>query len=187
MRFTAPEPAEYTPRQAEFHRRYTTGPRADPAAPFRLIDGEGRLIGPPAVWVLSPEMGFALAGIGAEMRWGIGFSERTREAVILAVGYALDSPFERYAHEPAGRAVGWTDEDFAEIAARRAPRGADEEVAAALAATWEILDTGTLGDASYARALAALGLEHLFQLVALVSYYRMIATQLAVFGVLPPD
>ncbi|MBO9577291.1 MAG: carboxymuconolactone decarboxylase family protein [Microbacteriaceae bacterium] len=186
QRFTPPDRADYTERQREFYDRYASGPRANPDAAFHLIDAEGRLIGPPAIWVLSPETGFALAAIGYQMRWGIGFSERAREAVILAVGYTLESPFELYAHERAGRAAGWTDDDFAEIAARRTPATADAEVEAVLAATWEILDTGTLSDAAYAATLEALGLEHLFHLVALVSYYRMVATQLAVFGVLPP-
>jgi len=186
-RFTGPSREAYTPRQREFHERYTTGPRADPNAPFHLADADGNLIGPPSVWILSPEIGFALAGIGYQMRWGIDFSERAREAAILAVGYSLESPFELYAHERAGRAAGLSDADLGAIAARRIPEGADEEVRIALEAAWRILDTGTLDDETYARGLAVFGLERLFQLVALVSYYRMVATHLAVFGVVPPE
>ncbi len=185
-RFTTPERDAFTERQREFHERFTTGPRADPAAPFRLFDGDGRLIGPPSVWIVSPEIGFALAGIGYQMRWGIDFSEQAREAVIVAVGYSLDSPFELYAHERAARAVGLTDPDLAAIEQRRVPDGADEEVRTALETTWQVLDSGTLDDASYARALAVFGTEQLFQLIALISYYRMVATQLAVFGITPP-
>ena len=186
-RFATPPRDGYTPRQREFYDRFTTGPRADPSAPFRLFDANGTLTGPPAVWIVSPEVGFALAGIGYQMRWGIGFSEQAREATILAVGHTLESPFELFAHEPAARAVGLTDEALSAIAARRIPDDADEQVRTALEVTWEVLETGTLGDASYARALAVFGLEQLFQLIALVSYYRMVATQLAVFGIVPPE
>lgn len=66
------------------------------------------------------------------------------------------------------------------------PASADAEVRIALEAAWSILDTGTLDDRLYARGLAMLGLEHLFQLVTLVAYYRLIATQLAAFDVQPP-
>lgn len=185
-RFTTPPRADFTPRQQAFYDRFTTGPRADPSAPFHLFDADGTLTGPPSIWIVSIEAGFALADFGYQMRWGIGFSEAAREAAILAVGYSLESPFEQYAHEPAGRDVGLTDADFEAIAARRVPEGADDEVRTALEVTWEIIDTGTLGDASYASALEVFGLERLFQLVSLVSYYRMVATQLAVFGILPP-
>lgn len=185
-RFTPPPRVGYSARQREFHEAFTTGPRADPSAPFRLFDEHGDLTGPPSIWVLSPEVGFALSGIGHQMRWGIGFSQAAREAAILAVGYTLDSAFEQYAHEPAARAVGLSDADIADIAARRIPDGADAEVRGALEAAWEITDTGTLSDAAYANALEVFGLERLFQLVALVTYYRMVATQLAVFDIRPP-
>ena len=185
-RFTTPDRHDYTPRQQAMYDRFTTGPRADPSAPFRLFDADGTLIGPPSIWVLSPEVGFALSGIGHQMRWGIGFSERTREAVILAVGHTLDSPFELFAHVPAARAVGIGDAELEAIAAGAVPEGADAEMRVGLEVAWEVLATGTLDDDAYARAAEVFGIEGLFQLVALITYYRMVATQLAVFGVLPP-
>ena len=186
-RFTPPLRAEYDEAQREFYDRFTTGSRADPSAPFRLFDAEGELTGPPSVWVVSIEAGTALANFGYQMRWGIEFSEAAREAAILAVGHVLASPFELYAHVPAALAVGLTEADLAAIAEHRVPDAADEEVRAALEVAWEILDSGTLSDASYAAALDVFGLRQLFQLVSLVSYYRMVATHLAVFGILPPD
>ncbi len=96
-------PEEMAPRQRELHEHFTTGPRADPANPFRLFDDEGYLTGPPSAWVLSPEIGHALEKLGYQMRWGIHASGKTREAVILAVAHAEASPFELFAHEPAGR------------------------------------------------------------------------------------
>jgi alkylhydroperoxidase family enzyme len=185
-RFHSPEPSELSESQRELHLRYTTGRRADAHAVFPLSDENGRLLGPPAIWILSPEIGLALSEFGYQMRWGIHLSDRAREAAILAVGYGLDSPFELFAHERAARVAGWTDAEMAEIASGEVPTGADEEIRTALDVAWRILDAGTLDDASYARALDVLGLEQLFQLVTLVAYYRMVATQLAVFGVLPP-
>src|SRR3546814_859398 len=164
-RFDPPDRAAYTPEQLAFHQRYATGPRADPAQPFRLIDAEGNLIGPPSVWVTSPGIGLALAGIGSEMRWGLGLSDRAREAVILAVAYAFDSPFELFAHEPAARAAGWGDDDLRAIREGGAPDSADDEVRIALDVARRLLAADTLDAAEYARAAAFFGAVRLFQFV----------------------
>lgn len=185
-RFHSPDPSEFSDRQRQLATRYTTGRSPEALAEYPLADDDGNLLGPPAVWVLSPEIGFAISEFGSQMRWGIGLSPRAREAAILAVGYTLESPFELFAHERAGRAAGWTDDEMAVIAGGEVPHSADDEIRTALEVAWQILDTGSLDDAAYAAALEVLGLEHLFQLVTLVGYYRMVATQLAVFEVLPP-
>jgi alkylhydroperoxidase family enzyme len=185
-RFDPPDRAAYTPEQQSFYERYATGPRADPAQPFRLIDDAGTLIGPPSVWVTSPGIGLALAGIGSEMRWGLDLSDRAREAVILAVAYAFDSPFELFAHEPGARAAGWSDDDLAAIRAGGAPDSADDEVRIALDVARRLLAADTLDADEYARAAEFFGAARLFQLVTLTGYYRMVATQLAVFDIQPP-
>jgi len=180
-------PADMTPRQLDFHGRYTTGPRADPSSPFRLSDERGVLLGPPSAWVLAPEIGLALEQLGWQMRYGIHLSDKGREAAILAVAYHERSPFELYAHEAAGRAAGFTDEDLAAIAERRVPADADEELVTVLEAAWRLLDAGTLDDAEFASAVDVLGLPRVFELVTLVGYYRMVALQLAAFRILPPS
>jgi len=186
-RFRPPAREELSERQQEFYRLYTTGPRASASAVFRLSDEEGNLMGPPAAWILAPEIGLALERFGYQMRYGIHVSDKAREAAILAVGYELRSPFELYAHERAGRAAGWTDEDLAAIAARRMPEGADEQVRTVLTVAWTLLERGTLSEEEYAQAEGVLGVEHLFEIVTLVGYYRMVAMQLAVFRILPPS
>jgi alkylhydroperoxidase family enzyme len=186
-RFDPPGRAAYTPAQQAFYERYATGPRAAPDQPFRLIDDSGALIGPPSVWVTSPEIGLALAGIGYQMRWGLDLSDRAREAVILAVGYAYDSPFELYAHEPAARAAGWTDDDLRVIREGGDPDSADDEVRTALHVARRLLAAPALDAAEYAGAAEFFGVERLFQLVTLIGYYRLVATQLAVFDIQPPQ
>lgn len=185
-RFEPPDRFAYTPEQQSFYARYATGPRADPDQPFRLIDDAGALIGPPSVWVTAPAIGLALSGIGSEMRWGLDLSDKTREAVILAVAYAFDSPFELFAHEPAARAAGWGDDDLRAIREGGTPGSADDEVRIALDVARRLLAADGLDAAEYARATEFFGAARLFQLVTLTGYYRMVATQLAVFDIQPP-
>jgi len=175
-----------TPRQRELYDFFTTGPRADPANPYRLFDDERFLIGPPSAWIQSPEIGHALEKFGGQMRWGIHTSDAAREAVILAVAYAEGSPFELFAHEPAGRAAGFTDEDLAALREGRVPDGADEETRIAHALALELIATRALSDESFARAVDALGLPVVFELVTLVGYYQLVALTLSAFRILPP-
>jgi hypothetical protein len=53
--------------------------------------------------------------------------------------------------------------------------------------TLRILDRGTLGDDEFRDAAGVLGEAGLFELVTIVGYYTMVALQLAVFDVQPPE
>ncbi len=53
-------------------------------------------------------------------------------------------------------------------------------------ATRRILDTGTLDAREYEKYAAVLPVAHLFELVTLIGYYSMLATQLSVFDIQPP-
>jgi len=174
------------PRQRELYDRFTTGPRARPDNPFRLFDDDGLLVGPPSAWVLSPEIGHALEQLGGQMRWGIHASGQTREAVILAVAYDADSPFELYAHEPAALAEGFTQDDLAALRAGRAPEHASEETRVAHALAVELIRTRGIGDATWERAVETLGPALAFEIVTLVGYYQLVALTLSAFQIGPP-
>jgi hypothetical protein len=61
---------------------------------------------------------------------------------------------------------------------------ADERVTQSV--TRALIANGTLDATEYAEAVDVLGERLLFELVILVGYYQLLATQLAVFGVEPP-
>lgn len=177
---------EMSPAQLEIYERYRTGPRAAPDSPFSLLHPEGGLIGPPNAWLLSPTVGAVLEQLGGTMRYGLALSDRCREIAILSVGFHRGSAFELYAHRPAGRAAGLTDDEIDALAGEAGPELADPAERAVLTATRAMLRTGTLDDGEFEAAVAVLGRPLLFELVVLVGYYQLVATQLAVFGVQPP-
>jgi len=177
---------EMTPRQRELYDFFTTGPRAKPDNPFRLYDDEGFLTGPPSAWILSPEIGHALERFGGQMRWGIHTSGKTREAVILAVAYDARSPFELFAHEPAGRAEGFSDEDLAALRDGRVPDDSSEETRVAHALALELIRDRRIGDDSWAHATEVLGLPVVFEIVTLVGYYQLVALTISAFEIHPP-
>lgn len=179
-------PADMTPRQRELYDAFTTGPRANPDQPFRLYDEDGHLTGPPSTWILNPEIGLALERFGGQMRWGIHTSGATREAVILAVAYAERSDFEVFAHEPAGRSEGLSDEDFAVLREGRVPDNASDETRIAHALALELIRTREVSDETWARASEVLGLAVVFEIVTLVGYYQLVALTLSAFQIRPP-
>ena len=178
--------ADLTAQQREFYDRYATGVRASTGTSFALVDADGQLLGPPAVWVLSQPLGLALERFGYAIRYELGLSRRAQEIAILMVAQHRNSEFERFAHEQAGRQAGLTDDDLAALAAGRAPELDSPEERAVYEVTRRVLAAQSLTAPEYEEFASALSVPRLFELVTLIGYYLMLATQLAVFDIQPP-
>ena len=172
--------------QREFYDRYTTGVRAGPGTTFALVDADGQLLGPPAVWVLSQPLGLALEQFGYAIRYQLNLPRRAQEMAILMVAQHRQSEFERFAHTQAGVKAGLTDTDLAALAAGAAPELRTDEERAVYEVTRRVLDTGSLDAEEYRRYSPTLSVPGLFELVTLIGYYLMLATQLSVFDIQPP-
>ena len=180
-------PGDLNPDQRALYDAITGGPRAGQAGTVPITDADGRLLGPFAVMLLSPEVGNAMQQVGAKIRFGTALTGRERELAILSVAGAARSDFERLAHEPAARALGLTQEQIDAVLAGRIPDGlsADEASVARLARV--MTADRTLSDGDYADGLAALGRERLAELTWLAGYYGALALALAVFRPALPD
>ncbi len=175
-----------TPEQREFYDSYATGFRAAPTATFLLTDDAGHLMGPPAIWVHSQPLGNSLQVFGGAIRYHLHFSRRAQEIAILMVAHHRNSAFERFAHEQAGLKSGLTQQDIDAIFAGKPPELRTDEERVVYEATRAVLAAGTLDAQEYEKYAAALSVPHLFELVTLIGYYLMLATQLAVFDIQPP-
>jgi 4-carboxymuconolactone decarboxylase len=177
-------PAELDDEQRRLYDSITDGPRARSA--FAVVDGDGALDGPFNAMLLHPPVGDALQRLGAAIRFGSTLSDRARELAILTVAASVHSGFERYAHEHLGRQAGLSAAEIAAIRDGAQPHLDDPVEAAIAGTTGRLVTNGTLTDAEYAAAAAALGPGTLFELTTLVGYYRLIAMLLHVFGVEAP-
>ncbi|MDG4832523.1 carboxymuconolactone decarboxylase family protein [Solwaraspora sp. WMMD1047] len=186
MRVEHVDPTRMSAGQRAVYDRYASGPRATPDNPYVLVDADGRLQGPPAIWVLSAQFGQALQQIGTAVRFGSQLPTRACEIAILLVGHHHDSPFELYAHQRAGLAAGLTEADLAALAAGAEPANLSELESCVWRTTRAVLDRGTLDEAEFHAAAAVLTEVGLFELVTIIGYYTMVAWQLAVFDVQPP-
>lgn len=185
-RLPPPAPAELSPGQRDLYDQIVGGPRGRGPQAFELVDAHGRLNGPFGVMLHSPEVGAALQGVGAAIRFGSALPERVRELAVLAVAAYWHSDFERYAHEPLGRRAGLTDSQLAAVAAGDDPDLDDPAELTALRAVRALLQTGDLDDDVYAACEQAVGRQGLVDLTTLVGYYATLALQLRVFRVPTP-
>lgn len=179
-------PRDLTDDQAAVYRHIAGGPRANGPQLFRLTDDEGRLNGPFDAMLRAPGVGDALQSLGAAIRYGTDLSDRVREMAILAVATHWNSQFERYAHEPIGRAAGLTDDEIHALRTLPDLQPADPTERAALEVVRELLTAGDLSDAGYDRARGHLGEATLVELTTLVGYYATLAMLMRVFRVSVP-
>jgi 4-carboxymuconolactone decarboxylase len=175
-------PDRLDPAQRALYDTISGGPRATGPQHFALTDADGGLLGPFNALLLSPELGGALQGVGAAVRFAAHLTPRVREAAILLVAAAEDSAFERHAHEAVGRAVGLTDDELGALRAGGLPPGADADEAAHLRVVQALIE-GDVDDALWAGDADRIGPRAVFELSTLVGYYRTLALQLRVFRV----
>lgn len=180
-------PDELDDEQRAVYAALTGGPRARQTRSVRLLDPEGRLLGPFNAMLYSPAVGTPLQALGAALRFRGTFSPREREIAILVVAAHHKSDFEWYAHERIGREAGLRDEELATLRTGGDPLLADARERIVHAVTRSLVTDADLSDALYAEAVATLGRPAVVELVTLVGYYSALALQLRVFRVpVPP-
>ncbi|MHA6785259.1 carboxymuconolactone decarboxylase family protein [Pseudonocardia saturnea] len=143
------------------------------------VAADGALHGPFDAMLRAPGTGAALAALGGALRYAGVLPDRVRELAILAVAVHHRSEFEWHAHAPIAAALGL------QVDLPLSSDVAGEQ--SALDAAVELLRTGDLTDAAWARTVDALGEAGTVELSTLVGYYSLLAVQLRVLRVPLPD
>jgi 4-carboxymuconolactone decarboxylase len=180
-------PAELDDAQRAVYDAITGGPRASQAGTVPIVDESGRLLGPFAVMLLSPEVGNAIQQVGAQIRFSTALTGRERELGILTVAGELRSDFERLAHEPAARKLGLTQAQVNAVLSGQIPDGLTDNEALICRLAQVMTADRNLPDEDYDTGLAALGKQRLAELTWLVGYYSALALALAVFRPVLPE
>jgi 4-carboxymuconolactone decarboxylase len=174
-------PSDLTTEQSALYAAIARGPRAQGPQHFALTADDGSLRGPFDIMLRSPAVGTAQQEVGAAIRYRTKFSDRARELAILLVAAHRGSSFERESHEAIGRAIGIGDDELTAIRALDVS-GFDDDEQTVGRVVVALLD-GDLSDEMWDAASAALGVDGVFELTALVGYYSTLALQLRVFRV----
>jgi 4-carboxymuconolactone decarboxylase len=176
-----------TAEQTSIYEKFVSGVRAGPNSTFSLAHPDGGLIGPPNAWLLSPKLGAVLERLGGTLRFDLTLSRSAAEIAILRVAHHHHSAFEKYAHVQAAASAGLSEIQIEALVTGGPAQFATAEQTLVDQSTQAMLAHGSLNAAEYDAALAELGQQGLLELVVLIGYYQLLALQLAVFEVSPPD
>lgn len=112
--------------------------------------------------------------LGAWIRSGSTIDPRTRELLILQVGYVMRSRYEFSHHVRISRGYGVTDDDVRDLA--RFNRGEPNELTSAdrtaLTAARELTEHADISDGTWAELAAHYPDEQLVEIVLVIGYYN---------------
>jgi len=161
-------PEELSPEQRRVHDEIA-GPRA------------GAVRGPFAVWLRTPRIADAANRFGNAVRMEGKLDRRLFELAILLVARHWNAQYEWFVHEKDALAAGVTREVIDAVRHRGVPDFArtDEKLVYDIVA--ELHHTRTIAQASYDRAVAALGLDLFIELITTVGFYTTAAMMINAF------
>lgn len=151
----------------------------------RIAQSRGRVAGPFAALLHSPELARRIAETGHYLRFERPLSQADRELAIITVARVLDCQYEWAAHAVLARKAGVSDEAIAAIRERRVPAGLTPAEAQVNAYASALLREHRVSDDAFAGLQARFGLEGLVDLTATIGYYAMIACALNAFAIEP--
>lgn len=130
-----------------------------------------------------PELGKAYNVWGKHLLMANTLSTRYLELIILRVAWRVKSAYEWHNHVGYGLNAGLTLEDIAAI--RDFPEGGNwiAQDAAVLRSVGELIDDGTLSDATWAELSGFLDRRQMMDLVFSIGHYVMTSWALSSFGV----
>jgi 4-carboxymuconolactone decarboxylase len=162
------------PEQRRVHDAILSGPR-------------GIVEGPLRVWLLSPDLADKAQALGAFCRYGTRLPPRLSELAILVTGAHWRAGFEWAVHAPIALKAGVSPAAAEAIRTGAAPSFAEAADGAVYRFARELTETRFVSDATYAQAVAALGVEGVVELVGILGYYTLISMTINAFNVpLPP-
>jgi 4-carboxymuconolactone decarboxylase len=179
-------PNELDDDQRRLYDAIAGGDRAKDAS-FPLTDDDGALIGPFNPLLYSPTVGDAVQRLGGALRFNCGLGAAVREMAILAVATHHHCEFERWAHERIALRVGLSMGQVAALRDGSRPDFDSDEFNAAYDLIVATLSGITPDGHMYDAAVQQLGTEGIFELVAVVGYYAMLAQMMTVFKIGVPE
>ena len=146
-----------------------------------------RVGGPFGVWLRTPAIADAANRLGTTLRHDSNLDKRLFELMVLIIARHWSAQYEWFVHESAARKEGLPDAVIAALRENRAPTFARQDEQLVYDVVTELLTTKKLSDETYARALAAFGLELLIEFISAAGFYTMVAMTLNAFDVPTPD
>jgi 4-carboxymuconolactone decarboxylase len=139
------------------------------------VERSADISGPFVPLLRSPELMVRAAALGTYLRYRSSLPPRLSEFVILLTARRWTQQYEWNAHEPLAIKGGLHADIVKAVAEGRRPArmAADEEAVYALFD--EVQRTQSVSDATYARAVSAVGEQGVMDVLGIAGYYSMLA------------
>ncbi len=173
-RFPELTPQTMTPEQRRVAEAIQSGPR-----------GAG-LRGPFNALLRSPELADLVQRVGAYVRFGSSIPARLNELAIIVTGRKWTAQYEFYAHRRLAIEAGLRAEIADAVAQGRRPENMAEDEAEVYDFATELLNTGEVSDAAFARVKARFGDRGVVDLIGACGYYSLVSMVLNVAQVKLP-
>jgi 4-carboxymuconolactone decarboxylase len=167
-RLPALTPEQLSPEQKRLHDEIA-GPRG------------GSVGGPFAVWLRVPRIAEAANRMGNSLRLEGKLDRRLFELAILIIARHWGAQYEWFVHEKAARAAGLGDDVIEALRHGKPPSFARDDEQLVYDIVTELQQTHTLAQASFDRALAALGPDLVIELVSVIGFYTTAAMMINAF------
>ena len=155
----------------------------------RMASGaRGGVKGPFQALITSPELCARVEQLGVFVRFECSVPMRLRELAILCVGHHWKAAYEWFAHAPIAEKQGVPAAVIAAIGrdSEKIPFDSDAD-RVVVEFVRAVLRTGKAPDALYQPVRDLLGDKGAVELTGLIGYYSLLAMQLNVFRVEPPE
>ena len=174
-RFKELTPETMTPEQKKAADAIQAGPR-----------GSG-LRGPFNALLRSPDLCDLVQRVGAYVRYSSSIPSRLNEMAIIMAGRKWTAQYEFYAHRKLAIEAGLNPAICDAIATGKRPQNMQDDEADVYDYCSELLATGHVSDATFARINHRFGERGAIDLIGAVGYYSLVSMVLNVDGVpLPP-
>src|SRR5215467_14194738 len=165
---------EMTPAQRRVRELIIAGRRGRFGGPFQLL-------------IRAPEICEHAAKLGEHLRWGTSLTDRPSELAIITTARFWRAQYEWFAHAPLAEKAGVPAAAVEAIRRGETPSFTQKDEALVHRICAELFDTQRLSDEAFNKAVAALGVRGLVEVIAIIGYYTLIGNTLNVFAVAVPD
>ena len=153
-----------------------------------IASSRGRISGPFAVLLNSPEVAGRAAHLGAYIRFESTLDPGIKELAIITAAREFDCDYEWSAHVVLARDAGVRAEAIEAVANRGSLNGLTADESLVIGYGREMFGNKRVSDATFDAAKARFGVQGVTELTATMGYYGMLACALNTFEVEPaPD
>jgi len=145
----------------------------------------GKLSGPFSVWMHTPDIAEPANGLADCFRVRPRLDKRLIELITLMMCRAATVKYAWSVHEPLARQAGLSQQIIDAIRARKKPEFDRDDERLIYDVVSELIETKTLGGATFERATAAFGREGLIEAISCAGFYGMVGFILNAFEVPP--